>query len=107
MKAPRKLFMSTACALLLKLHPELAARIAHLCLMGGSIGEGNATVSGEFNIYADPEAADIVFRSGVPITMIGLDVTHQALLDRDSRCSGGRAPCHSRAGCGSALPCGS
>ena len=74
----------TNIALLLKLHPELAARIAHLCLMGGSIGEGNATVSAEFNIYADPEAADIVFRSGVPITMIGLDVTHQALLDRDS-----------------------
>src|SRR5262249_41117973 len=36
----------------------------------------------EFNIYADPEAADIVFRSGVPITMMGLDITHQALLDR-------------------------
>ena len=53
--------------------------------MGGSIGEGNTTVSAEFNIYADPEAADVVFRSGVPITMIGLDVTHQALLDRDSR----------------------
>jgi ribosylpyrimidine nucleosidase len=52
--------------------------------MGGSIGEGNTTVSAEFNIYADPEAADIVFRSGVPITMIGLDVTHQALLDRSS-----------------------
>ena len=52
--------------------------------MGGSIGEGNTTVSAEFNIYADPEAADIVFRSGVPITMMGLDVTHQALLDRES-----------------------
>ena len=52
--------------------------------MGGSIGEGNTTVSAEFNVYADPEAADIVFRSGVPITMMGLDVTHQALLDRGS-----------------------
>jgi purine nucleosidase/pyrimidine-specific ribonucleoside hydrolase len=52
--------------------------------MGGSIGEGNTTVSAEFNIYADPEAADIVFRSGLPITMMGLDVTHQALLDRDA-----------------------
>ena len=51
--------------------------------MGGSIGEGNTTVSAEFNIVADPEAADVVFRSDVPITMIGLDVTHQALLDRD------------------------
>ena len=83
----------TNIALLLLLYPELAPRIAHLCLMGGSIGEGNTTVSAEFNTYADPEAADIVFRSGVPITMIGLDVTHQALLDRDSvaalRASGG------------------
>lgn len=72
----------TNIALLLRLYPRLASRIAHLCLMGGSIGEGNTTVSAEFNVYADPEAADIVFRSGVPITMIGLDVTHQALLDR-------------------------
>lgn len=74
----------TNIALLLRLHPDLAPKISHLVLMGGSIGEGNTTVSAEFNVYADPEAADIVFRSGVPITMIGLDVTHQALLDRSS-----------------------
>jgi inosine-uridine nucleoside N-ribohydrolase len=72
----------TNVALLLRLYPHLAAKIAHLCLMGGSIGEGNTTAAAEFNIVADPEAADVVFRSGVPITMIGLDVTHQALLDR-------------------------
>ncbi|MBF8290230.1 MAG: nuc hydro protein, partial [Chloroflexi bacterium] len=71
----------TNIALLLRLHPGLADRIAHLSIMGGSIGEGNKTVSAEFNIYADPEAADVVFRSGIPITMMGLDVTHQALLD--------------------------
>jgi purine nucleosidase/pyrimidine-specific ribonucleoside hydrolase len=70
----------TNIALLLRLHPELAERIAHLCIMGGSVGEGNTTVSAEFNIYADPEAAAIVFESGVPITMMGLDVTHQAVL---------------------------
>jgi len=70
----------TNIALLLRLHPELASRIAHICLMGGSIGEGNTTVSAEFNVYADPEAAAIVFESGVPITMMGLDVTHQAVL---------------------------
>ena len=70
----------TNIALLLRLHPELSARISHLCLMGGSIGEGNVTVSAEFNIYADPEAAAIVFESGLPITMMGLDVTHQAVL---------------------------
>jgi len=72
----------TNIALLLREHPRLTPKIAHLCLMGGSIGEGNYSVSAEFNIAADPEAADVVFRSGVPITMIGLDVTHQALLDR-------------------------
>ena len=72
----------TNLALLLRLHPGLAPRISHICLMGGSIGEGNTTASAEFNIVADPEAADVVFRSGIPITMIGLDVTHQAILDR-------------------------
>ena len=66
--------------MLLRLYPALAKQIAHLCLMGGSIGEGNTTVAAEFNIYADPEAAAIVFESGVPITMMGLDVTHQAVL---------------------------
>ncbi len=70
----------TNIALLLRLHPELASRIAHVCLMGGSIGDGNATASAEFNVYADPEAAAIVFESGLPITMMGLDVTHQAVL---------------------------
>jgi purine nucleosidase/pyrimidine-specific ribonucleoside hydrolase len=74
----------TNVALLLRLYPHLAGRISHICLMGGSVGEGNTTASAEFNIVADPEAADVVFRSGVPITMIGLDVTHQALLNRDS-----------------------
>ena len=72
----------TNIALLLRQYPHLVPRIAHICLMGGSIGEGNTTAAAEFNIVADPEAADVVFRSGVPVTMIGLDVTHQALLDR-------------------------
>jgi inosine-uridine nucleoside N-ribohydrolase len=70
----------TNIALLLRLHPDLVRRIAHVCLMGGSIGDGNTTVSAEFNVYADPEAAAIVFESGLPITMMGLDVTHQAVL---------------------------
>ncbi|HET9851799.1 MAG TPA: nucleoside hydrolase [Candidatus Limnocylindrales bacterium] len=70
----------TNIALLLRLHPALAPRIAHICLMGGSIGDGNTTASAEFNVYADPEAAAIVFESGLPITMMGLDVTHQAVL---------------------------
>ena len=48
--------------------------------MGGSVGEGNRTPAAEFNIWADPEAARRVFESGIDITMIGLDVTHQALV---------------------------
>lgn len=74
----------TNIGLLIRLHPELIDRIAHLSIMGGSIGEGNRTVSAEFNIYADPEAAGVVFRSGIPITMMGLDITHQALLDESA-----------------------
>jgi purine nucleosidase len=70
----------TNIALLLRLHPQLGSRIAHICLMGGSIGDGNTTASAEFNVLADPEAAAIVFESGLPITMMGLDVTHQAVL---------------------------
>ncbi len=54
--------------------------IERIVLMGGAIAEGNITPAAEFNIWADPEAADRVFRSGVDVTMIGLDVTHQALL---------------------------
>ena len=56
---------------------EAAARIAGISLMGGSTGQGNATAVAEFNIWADPEAADLVFRSGVPIKMVGLNVTRQ------------------------------
>ena len=56
---------------------ELASRIAAISLMGGSTGLGNATAVAEFNIWADPEAADVVFRSGIPIKMVGLNVTRQ------------------------------
>jgi inosine-uridine nucleoside N-ribohydrolase len=54
--------------------------VGRIVLMGGSIAEGNITPAAEFNIWADPEAAQRVFRSGLDVTMIGLDVTHQALL---------------------------
>ena len=56
------------------------ARIERIVLMGGAIGEGNVTPPAEFNIWADPEAAHRVFTSGIDLTMVGLDVTHQALL---------------------------
>ena len=54
--------------------------LERIVLMGGAIAEGNMTPAAEFNIWADPEAAQRVFHAGVPVTMIGLDVTHQALL---------------------------
>ena len=60
--------------------PDIAARIREIVLMGGAYFEvGNITPTAEFNIYVDPEAADIVFKSGVPITVMPLDVTHKAL----------------------------
>jgi len=70
----------TNIALFLLRYPELKSRIAHISLMGGAALGGNWTPSAEFNIYVDPEAAHIVFESGIPITMIGLDVTHRALI---------------------------
>jgi inosine-uridine nucleoside N-ribohydrolase len=68
----------TNVALLLSRHPD--ARPERIVLMGGSIGLGNVTPAAEFNIWADPEAAAQVFASGIELTMIGLDVTHEALL---------------------------
>jgi inosine-uridine nucleoside N-ribohydrolase len=68
----------TNVALLLALHPD--ARPDEIVLMGGAIGEGNVTPAAEFNVWADPEAARRVFESGIPTTMVGLDVTHQALI---------------------------
>jgi inosine-uridine nucleoside N-ribohydrolase len=69
----------TNVATVLQRHPELAARIGEIVLMGGSTGRGNRTPFAEFNVWADPEAAAAVFASGVPVTMIGLNLTHQAL----------------------------
>jgi inosine-uridine nucleoside N-ribohydrolase len=68
----------TNVALLLDRHPD--ARPERIVLMGGSIGVGNVTPAAEFNIWADPEAAAEVFASGLEVTMVGLDVTHEALL---------------------------
>jgi pyrimidine-specific ribonucleoside hydrolase len=70
----------TNVALLLRARPRIREGIDEICLMGGSIGEGNTTASAEFNIWQDPEAAAIVFESGIPLTMMGLDVTHKALF---------------------------
>ena len=70
----------TNIAALLAAHPELKSKIAHISLMGGGIDFGNWTPAAEFNILVDPEAAKIVFESGIPITMAGLDVTEKALV---------------------------
>ena len=53
--------------------------IAQIVVMGGAIAEGNMTPAAEFNVWADPEAAAVVFAADVDVTMIGLDVTHQAV----------------------------
>ena len=64
--------------------PAILPKIERIVLMGGAMREGgNRTPSAEFNILVDPDAADIVFRCGRPITQLGLDVTHQVLSTRD------------------------
>ena len=64
----------TNIALFLRAFPETAKKLHRIVLMGGSASAGNATAAAEFNVWHDPEAAAIVFQSGVPITMYGLDV---------------------------------
>jgi inosine-uridine nucleoside N-ribohydrolase len=73
----------TNIGLLLARYPRIAERIERIVLMGGAIAEGNVTPAAEFNIWADPEAAHRVFTSGIDVTMIGLDVTHRALVRPD------------------------
>jgi inosine-uridine nucleoside N-ribohydrolase len=72
----------TNVALLLERHPDVRERLERIVWMGGAIGEGNVTPAAEFNAFVDPEAAAAVFASGIPVTMIGLDVTHRTLFTR-------------------------
>ncbi|MGB5558287.1 MAG: nucleoside hydrolase [Paracoccaceae bacterium] len=61
--------------------PDIVARVQEIVLMGGAYFEvGNITPAAEFNIYVDPQAADIVFKSGAPVTVMSLDITHKALV---------------------------
>jgi inosine-uridine nucleoside N-ribohydrolase len=71
----------TNIGLLFRKHPDLLSKIREIILMGGAVYESNVTPAAEFNIFVDPEAAHIVFDSGLPITMVGLDVTNRGLLD--------------------------
>ena len=70
----------TNIALAIKADPSLVNRVTSITLMGGGAGIGNVTSAAEFNIFADPEAADLVFRSGAPLNMLGLNLTHQVLM---------------------------
>lgn len=76
----------TNIAMALKKAPDMASKIAKIVIMGGAMREGgNMSPSAEFNMGVDPHAADIVFRSGIPIALFGLDVTHQFLMTRARR----------------------
>ena len=69
----------TNLAMAMRLEPRITEKIRRIVLMGGSFTNGNVTPAAEFNIIADAEAASVCFRSGRPITMVGLDVTRKAL----------------------------
>lgn len=75
----------TNIALFINEYPETARKVERIVIMGGGARDvlGNATPTAEFNIYYDPDAAAAMFDFGVPITMIGLDVTHKALVGSD------------------------
>ena len=60
-----------------------ASRVARVSLMGGTTGRGNVTAAAEFNVWADPDAADVVFRAGVPVSMVGLNVTRRVAATPD------------------------
>ncbi len=73
----------TNIAMALRLEPGIVSHIERIVFMGGSMALGNITPAAEFNMFADPEAADIVLKSGCELYMAGLDVTMQALCDQD------------------------
>jgi len=73
----------TNIATAIRREPAILPKIQAISLMGGAIGVGNATPSAEFNLWFDPEAASIVFQCGRPITMVPLEVTHQALATEE------------------------
>lgn len=73
----------TNLAMALRKAPDIGARIREIVLMGGAYFEvGNITPAAEFNIYVDPHAADIVFKSGIPLVVMPLDMTHKALVTK-------------------------
>lgn len=75
----------TNVALALRQDPGLAERLAGISIMGGNWGPGNVTPVAEFNIWADPDAASEVLRSGANLVLAALDLTHQFMIDEDRR----------------------
>lgn len=73
----------TNIAIALLLYPSLKKSIKHLWVMGGAVYGGNVTPTAEFNFWCDPEAARLVLKSGIPCTLVGLDVTTKAVLTKD------------------------
>lgn len=73
----------TNIAIALSMYPELKEKIRHIWFMGGAALGGNMTPTAEFNIWVDPVAAKLVIASGIPMTMVGLDVTLKAALNRE------------------------
>ena len=73
----------TNVAMAIKLEPQLIHRIKEIVLMGGSVDNGNTSPAAEFNIMCDPEAAHVVFSSGIPVKMVGLNVTRKVLVSED------------------------
>ena len=70
----------TNIAMAIKLEPRLLAKTKEIVLMGGSVDNGNTSPAAEFNIMCDPEAAHVVFSSGIPVKMIGLNITRKVLV---------------------------
>lgn len=73
----------TNVALAIVKEPAIVPRLREIVLMGGAKGLGNVTAAAEFNFFVDPHAAAIVFDSGAPVTMIGLDLTHKVLITEE------------------------
>lgn len=73
----------TNIAITLCMYPEVAEKIKHLWFMGGAVRGGNMNTVAEFNMWEDPMAANVVFNSGIPMTMVGLDVTEKAVMTKE------------------------
>lgn len=73
----------TNIAMAARKEPRIVERVREVVLMGGGVHKGNRTPTAEFNILADPESAHVVFDAGWPVTMVGLDLTHQALATEE------------------------